>query len=513
MPDGVHVVKRRILMSLILSAGVAVAFSQSTTQPASQKDIYAGFRAMLCAEHNQDASSKPFPPDIGCVTFLPGSQATGSVDGHRLDISVAADGADQCRIDGTVVACTGCAGPRVTGCPRTITVLPNGQDHSVTFSFQRKVEGDRYAYNMNAWNAFLERQKKGTPLPPDTAPIARPPIAIPPTAPGAFVPVIPPQPPTAFVPGASMVTDGPAALTSVGWEAQGDYSRYQLANLDALVQTLSAPDQVTDSGMSKLAGVIEGLDGFVTAWNQWDDDLAKIEKWRREQPDSPTIDVVEAVVWRAWAWHVRGGGYGNTVKPEAWKLFTAKIANANAALERCTDASCRTPIWYQMRLGIARDAGWDQDRYKELFEEARRQYPWYIPLYLLASDYLSPKWGGSYEAVDAFARQTVKMPPGDDYSLYARIYWSLTGNSELDFDVFHDSQANWGDVKKGFEALMRRYPKSLWNLNAFASFACRAQDRETYGKLRAQMGRTIFPNAWPSNAPVDVCDEQLLGKS
>jgi len=504
-------VNRSKLLALVFALATSVAAAQTDQQLAKLQEHNASLRKTICAEQDPANALKPFPPEIGCVTIAAGGQASGNVDGHHLDIAVAADGTEQCRVDGTVISCNGCAGPKVTGCPESIMVIPNTEDHSVTFSFQRKMEGDRYAYSMNAWKAYLERKKNGTLLQVETAPVARPP---PPTPPAALAapPVIPAPPPGAFFPGRE-ATDGPAALTAVGWIAQGAYSRSQWADLESLVNTLSTPDQLTDDGMPKLAGVIEGINDFVTAWNQWDDDFARIAKWRREQPDSPTIDVVEALVWRAWAWKVRGGGYGNTVKAEAWKLFTTKIGNASTALERCKSASCQTPLWYQLRLGIARDAGWDPDRYRQLFEEARKKYPWYIPLYLWAANYLSPQWGGSYEAVDAFARQTVTMPPGTDYSLYARIYWHIRSYAELDFEIFRDSPANWSDMKKGFEALMKQYPKSMWNLNAYASFACHAQDRETYGELRAKIARNVFPEAWSSNATVDVCDEQLLGKS
>ena len=69
----------------------------------------------------------------------------------------------------------------------------------------------------------------------------------------------------------------------------------------------------------------------------------------------------------------------------------------------------------------------------------------------------------------------------------------------------------WSSMKAGFEQLMKRYPKSTWNLNAFAAFACRANDGATYGALRARIGQNVIAFAWASNYSSDVCDERLLG--
>lgn len=58
---------------------------------------------------------------------------------------------------------------------------------------------------------------------------------------------------------------------------------------------------------------------------------------------------------------------------------------------------------------------------------------------------------------------------------------------------------------------MKRYPNSKWNLNAYAFFACIADDASTYGVLRAQIAQDVIPDAWASNHSIEVCDEHLLG--
>jgi len=55
----------------------------------------------------------------------------------------------------------------------------------------------------------------------------------------------------------------------------------------------------------------------------------------------------------------------------------------------------------------------------------------------------------------------------------------LSDGEELGFDLFKNSKASWSLMKLGFDQLMLRYPKSTWNLNVYAAFACRANDGAT----------------------------------
>jgi len=64
-------------------------------------------------------------------------------------------------------------------------------------------------------------------------------------------------------------------------------------------------------------------------------------------------------------------------------------------------------------------------------------------------------------------------------------------------------------MKEGFEQMMKATPDSLWNLNSFAYFACRANDADTYRKLRKEIGGRVYGDAWPSNYTMEICDERL----
>jgi hypothetical protein len=476
-----------------LPAVAALGQAPPPTSPPQGPQMTLG--KMLCGNEGLPPTSTEIPT-VGCFGVPSGGSARGVFDGHKFLVTVDAAGEAKCRFDGAANECSGCIGQSVPQCPVMLLVLSHNADKSVSFNVQRKADGNAYLYGIDAWNSYLARSKSKREVEAAQAQTAPP--EVPPVPPGMGAVSVEP-------------TDGPAVLFAIGWKAQGAYASGQFAKLDALIETLSQPDQLTDDGVPRLQGVLVGLESFLDAWKSWQSDFDRIAQWHKEEPDSYGADLVEVAAWMTWAWHARGDGFASTVTPEGWKLFGERLAHAEQVLHRCKARAMKSPLWYQLSLVIARDSGWDRTRYQALLDEATRRFPWYINFYISTSIYLSPKWGGSYEALDEFARQTVGTQLGSDHSLYTRVYWTLTENAMRDFQPFQDSKAAWPLMRAGFEGLMNRYPKSKWNLNAYAYFACRADDGSTYGALRARIGRDVIPDAWASNYSTEVCDERLLG--
>ncbi len=502
---------KRSLPLLAASLAAVAALGQTAPPTSSPQDRQVTFREMLCGNQGMPPTSAEIPT-IGCFGVPSGGNARGMFEGHQFVVAVDTRGEPQCRFGDAAAGCTGCVGQDVPECPVRLVVVSHNADKSVSFSVQRKADGNRYLFRIDAWNRYLEQRQTRQEVAAAEAQTERP--ALPPGA-LAVRPILPQSAAPALPPGMDPRSvepaDGPAALSSVGWRAQGAYGAGHFAKFDELMETLSQPDRLTDDGMPRVLGVSQGLWEFLYQWKNWQADLDKIAEWRKEFPDSYGADFAEATLWRAWGWHVRGESYASTVTPEGWKLFGEKLAHADYVLERSKPRASKSPLWYQLRLAVARDTNWDRKRYQALFNEATQRFPWYVPLYLSAANYLSPKWGGTYEEVDNLARRTTATSLGSDYSLYTRIYWDLTEQEGPDFDPFRDSHADWSLMKAGFEGLMKRYPKSKWNLNAYAYFACRANDGATYGELRARIGQDVIPSAWASNYSTDVCDERLLG--
>lgn len=488
------------LLTIAASMVASMTHAQAGPPASSSQDPRAGLRNAMCGSQTVPTGSEI--PSIGCFTVASGRSASGMLDGHRFVVTVDARGEAACRVDGASTACTGCIDKQTTRCEVKLFFVDRNSDKSVLFNVGRRADGDRYINSREIWDGFIDLQQslaaqgtRGAPLPPMAAP------------------PLPPPPLPGLGPGGSDPSDGPAALTAIGFKAQGAYSGNRFSELDEMIDRFSQSDQLTDDGMPREAGIASGLIVFMEAWNNWQSDLDRIAQWRKARPNSYGVDIVEALIWRTWAWHARGGGDASTVTPEGWKLFEDRLRNADQTLQRCEARASKSPLWYQLRLAVARDMGWDRSRYQSLFDEATRRFPWYVTFYYSMTQYLSPKWHGTYEDLDQFARGTAAVQPGSDFSLYTRIYWRLTEDADLDFEPFRDSRATWSTMKQGFEGLMRRYPKSAWILNGYASFACRADDATTYGELRARVGQKPYPEAWPTNHSIEVCDARLLTRT
>jgi hypothetical protein len=308
--------------------------------------------------------------------------------------------------------------------------------------------------------------------------------------------------------------DGPIGIHVFAAEVQALWRKRDYAMLDSLIDRWAKPDERFDDGRMHLTAVSRGVDLAVARARDpkdWEQELARISEWRQQNPASTAVDIVEAAILQSWAWSARGTGYARTVTPEAWKLFNERMNRAQEVLFRSKDRSSNNPLWFYEYMEVALQLGWERAEFRALYDAAIARFPHFHPLYFSMIRSLEPRWGGSIEEIDAYIAEVVKQAKAREGKImYARLYWYLAGAEGEEFALFEDSAANWADMKAGFRLLIAATPKSRWNLNNFASFACRAGDADTYRKLRKQIGEQVYEDAWPSNLTMEVCDERLL---
>jgi len=68
-------------------------------------------------------------------------------------------------------------------------------------------------------------------------------------------------------------------------------------------------------------------------------------------------------------------------------------------------------------------------------------------------------------------------------------------------------------MKDGFEELMKRFPKSEWNRNAYASYACMANDRTKFLELWRKVGKQPIRAAWSGGWTPEVCSQKFFERS
>lgn len=265
------------------------------------------------------------------------------------------------------------------------------------------------------------------------------------------------------------------------------------------------PPCVFDDGRPRLGVLLDGFDQAFNMENDWSKSLARVEVLKKKFPEEAFVALVEAKYWIDYAWNARGGGYASSITDDGRKLFKERLEKAEKILLDTKSFSAQFPAWYSEMIIVQSALDRSEDERDKVFLEGVKRYPTYYPIYFTMQNYLLPKWGGSWRAVDNLVKWSVEHTKVlDGNTMYARIYWSVSGDPQV--NLFKDTFVSWPKMKRGFEDMMARYPKSKWNLNNFAKFACMAGDKQTFLNLRTKINKDVLERAWPENTSLDFCE-------
>ena len=166
-----------------------------------------------------------------------------------------------------------------------------------------------------------------------------------------------------------------------------------------------------------------GDDAF---WNK----LLTTLRQRAEKRPADVFLYVQALHARAWL--VRGGGYASHVPASQRHSFRQLMDLARTALDKRSATLAISPIWWAQRTTVANELGEGSDKLSALFEEGVRRFPDFHPLYLTRMRALTPKWGGSEDAMlDLLDRIAAIDGPAREEGLYARAFWVAENEGEL----------------------------------------------------------------------------------
>ncbi len=306
-------------------------------------------------------------------------------------------------------------------------------------------------------------------------------------------------------------TDGPAQRHTLACAAQRLFLAGDYASLDAIMKQERANLSDLADGSSSLSGTFTGLaDLFANGRVDVQQMLGRTSDWRRMVTGTIEPDLVEIMLFREWAWAARGGGSSDTVSAQASMLFTYRTEMAAAALEDLADQGAANPLWYELSLEVGTDQSIGPQNLRKIFDQGHAKFPDYPPIYTRALRGLAPRWGGSFDQVDALIRDVSIRPGADaDPALYARLYWSYANIEWDEADIFRDAQADWQIMNAGFYQLLKRYPNSDLVLNAAARFACQANDIDRYFDLRSQLDGRASSTAWTTKITPQSCDKKI----
>src|SRR5258706_10078294 len=196
---------------------------------------------------------------------------------------------------------------------------------------------------------------------------------------------------------------------------------------------------------------------------------------------------------------VRGGGFANTVSPEAAAIYLQKLDEADAFLETASPKLRETAPWHIVKLRLAFESSGKTASPGDAFKRASEQWPDFLPIYTVAMFYRQPKWGGSWEEMDSVARRAMQKAPSDKAGMYTLVYERhLRVNRDSSYTL-RDTKVDWKLMKRGFREIEDKMP---WMTFGFAGLACQMRDRDEARRLYAVMDKRN-PQAKPD--PLDAC--------
>lgn len=285
--------------------------------------------------------------------------------------------------------------------------------------------------------------------------------------------------------------------------------------LEALHTRYNQPGQRNEAGRSKLVlfreGLDAGLDGPKAAREAYFQQMAALTlSWAQARPDSPFAHLLHARSLGAMASWYRGGGFSNTVSPEAWRAFERTNRQRADYLAQHAKVVARSSSLHADLLTLGRLQSWDDARMWGIFDAGMALNPDDEGLYRGMLVAALPKWGGDAARIDRVvqevARRTRAMH-GDVF--YARMY-AWTHDWQYEHRLFSETLVDWPRMRAGYRELQQRHPAPA-HANTLAAFACLARDKETAAEMMAKIGTQPLIDQWGRNGrrKFDECKRWL----
>lgn len=240
---------------------------------------------------------------------------------------------------------------------------------------------------------------------------------------------------------------------------------------------------------------------------EWDKVEQKINKWYEKFPNSPNPKIAKAIYYINRGGYFRGAQWASDVHEEAWPIFRNNYDAAKTLLSETQDVSRRNPIWFSLMLSILGAQSAPQDKIDSLVSDTLENGQGYPTAIQNAFDFMQPRWGGSYEQMEKFARlanqKTYKQEHGE---IYARLYWNMvvTQKDEMNQGFFSRTKASWPMLDRSFEIITQDHPEPR-NLSGYALFNCMANNITKAKQLLTRAHTLIFFENWSSELQ-ELCD-------
>ena len=305
-------------------------------------------------------------------------------------------------------------------------------------------------------------------------------------------------------------SDGPAQRHAIQCSAQQAFKARDFSGLQGMLESYPPADADPIEGLTRHASVYNGLsDMFEYANFDPNESLAAIAAWKRQYPRSIAPALVESTMYISSAWAARGGGYAREVSEQQWQLFNVRLAMARAALDDVKASAASDPEWFVLRLLIGKGMSDPRSEMGRDYSAGIRNYPYYLPLVVAWLNNLMPRWGGTFEEVDALIKAHAQKMRNSADEAYARLYSMYSDMEGDEEDFYKQGLMDWPRMQAGFSGLLERYPNSDYILNSYAYLACRAGKKEDFHVLRPRLEGHVASTAWGIQHTLEWCDKHM----
>lgn len=229
---------------------------------------------------------------------------------------------------------------------------------------------------------------------------------------------------------------------------------------------------------------------------------ARVKAWQMQKPDSVFPAFADIRLKYALAWNARGSSYAKDTPGGSMQAFQQGLQQSEKLLLDARPDYRQTPIWQNLLLAISLDAQHPQSDPGVVFREGAKRWPGYYDFYELVLTRLVPKWGGSWETVDAFiVGWTHQLQAKEGESIYARLYASVIAHGA---DA-RETRLDWPRMKRSLNELIMRYPDPI-HKNWAATLACVYGDPDYYKVAMQRIGPLdMRPAAWVAGTTPATC--------
>ncbi|HEY8026675.1 MAG TPA: hypothetical protein VIF60_19185 [Burkholderiaceae bacterium] len=262
--------------------------------------------------------------------------------------------------------------------------------------------------------------------------------------------------------------------------------------------TIEWPDEWDLAGQSQCGCKSTDPSHYAEGDRRWAEVDGKLKAWAKRYPKSIIAPLARVQYAINRAWFYRGSKYADKVNDKAWPPFHHYVEEADKALQSNASIRNRNPAWYNKAAELSAIADWPKAQRERLYTDMVEHGRLYAPAFWNAAQFLQPKWGGDYAAIEELLKRAMQhAPEKDGLEFYARVYWKFLESFDDSVEAPQEIAADWNTFKQGLNIMVERYPE-LINIHGAAMMACKYRDREYFDSMMRRMGKGDSYQGFPT---------------